>query len=265
MKRILISLQGLVLASLAFSKPLFRTYPTPNCMDTIIFESFCENLEGDLSSEGDLFTDSEILHVHLVHSGNIDSPNINENGKYVVQQQGKEACPTGVADMFSGDKGKYPKIHFGGRSLSHDDVVQIMDANGLPLEVSTISYDKQRNISGLFHLKKLLTKHGSLIIGIADRYIGSHFIIIDEISNNFQTVRLRDPWHGWDITVTADAVRKRITDPRVLHLPDELDKENIKEDDIIPTTSVWNDIFYIFKKNRSKDLEEMFWNLDHSG
>ena len=258
MKKIITSLLGLSLTTLALGKPLERTYPSKNYMDTILYDV-------EESLEGDLFSDSEIVRVHTVHSGDIDSPRVNENGKFVVQQQGVEACPYGVMDMFSGDHGKYPDFpSSGGRSMSHEIVAKIMHDRGLPLMTSTITYDESRNISGLFQLKKLLNKYGSLILGILDRKLGSHFIIIDEIADNFQTVRLRDPWHGWDITVKADAIRKRISDPRVLHLPYDIQDENAEYDDQVPPTSSWKYLFP-FKKKQPHYKESMFRDLEISG
>ena len=56
-------------------------------------------------------------------------------------------------------------------------------------------------------LKLLLQQNGPAIIPIDDKELGGHVIVVDEITD--EGVRLRDPYHGWEITVTLEAFNKR--------------------------------------------------------
>lgn len=39
---------------------------------------------------------------------------------------------------------------------------------------------------------------------------GFHYIVIDAISDDLKSVRIRDPYHGWEIDVRAEAFIKHL-------------------------------------------------------
>ncbi len=65
--------------------------------------------------------------------------------------------------------------------------------------------DKRDNAEELLlDLKALLQKNGSAIVSTGND-IGAHVVVVDQISDDLQQVRLRDPFHGWEITVKSEA------------------------------------------------------------
>lgn len=57
--------------------------------------------------------------------------------------------------------------------------------------------------SSLFFLREQILSDGPAILSIMSNPNGStgHAVIVDEISKDLLKVRIRDPWHGWSITV----------------------------------------------------------------
>jgi hypothetical protein len=67
----------------------------------------------------------------------------------------------------------------------------------------------------LLSLKNEISLYGPCILsiqGLKEGRIGGHFIIVDEISDDFNKVRIRDPFHGWEITITKDAFLDSVYD-----------------------------------------------------
>lgn len=60
--------------------------------------------------------------------------------------------------------------------------------------------------SNLSELREVIMKNGSAIVSI--EVTGVHAVVVDDISQDLSKVRLRDPYHGWEITVTAEAFVK---------------------------------------------------------
>ncbi len=42
--------------------------------------------------------------------------------------------------------------------------------------------------------------------------IGSHVVVVDDVNLEEGSVRIRDPYHGWEITVTEDSFLKEWSD-----------------------------------------------------
>lgn len=77
--------------------------------------------------------------------------------------------------------------------------------HGLPKAGLTPVVNFADNLS---ELRNLLIKNGSAIVSM-DGELGGHVVVVDEVAEDLSTVRLRDPYHGWEITVTAKAFLKR--------------------------------------------------------
>lgn len=56
--------------------------------------------------------------------------------------------------------------------------------------------------ASLKNLRQLILKNGSAIVTV-NGSIGKHHIIVDHVSSDYQHVRLRDPFHGWEITILS--------------------------------------------------------------
>lgn len=73
------------------------------------------------------------------------------------------------------------------------------------------------NCSDLSELRDLLKVSGSCICWSGGD-IGGHVIVVDEVSDDLSQIRLRDPYHGWEITVTAEAFKRVSAGTRVIHV-----------------------------------------------
>jgi hypothetical protein len=62
-------------------------------------------------------------------------------------------------------------------------------------------------------LSALIEKGGPAMIGAGDEVLGGHEIIVDHIDMQNQNAVIRDPWHGWSVRTTLDALRLRIPLP----------------------------------------------------
>ena len=56
-------------------------------------------------------------------------------------------------------------------------------------------------------LKRAIQAQGSGIVFV-DSGCGGHAIIVDSITESLSTAVIRDPFHGWQITVTGEALAK---------------------------------------------------------
>ncbi|NGX43378.1 MAG: hypothetical protein K940chlam7_01675 [Chlamydiae bacterium] len=180
-----------------------REHPGISRADTLVIR------EGKLQSmhgKGTCFLDEEILHLHNVKKtedlGAGVVAKISESGKNVIQQRGARGCTAAVAAMLIRDRGGTPNVKaMDQRSLagSGEICLDIRNAGFTPIHTE--------RVDNLEHLKRLLEENGSAIVDINDKRIGSHVIIVDEIRD--EDVRIRDPYHGWEISVTLDAFKDR--------------------------------------------------------
>ena len=187
-----------------------RSYPPLSLVDTCIFT------KGSFRSahgKGKWFYDDEIITIHdIVGQEEIPPSHItlhwkpiyakkSENGKYVIQQQATRGCTAATAAMLIKDHGRNPDaFKLSRRNLGNttNQMHDIRDAGLTPI-LTSVRPPKT--------LKSLLEQHGSAIVKLVDENLGAHVVVVDEITDN--GVRLRDPYHGWEITVTPEAFNKR--------------------------------------------------------
>ena len=76
----------------------------------------------------------------------------------------------------------------------------IKDAGLEPLQTFVTSL-------GIPMLRQKILQNGPAIVSILPNPESAtgHAIIVDEISSDYSRVRLRDPWHGWDLVAKASA------------------------------------------------------------
>jgi hypothetical protein len=199
-------------------QPLKRKIPPISMIDTIrcsknpvTGERFIESAHGS----GALFKDEEILAVHSpIRNKVIDKVEVgySQFGKAIIQQQATRGCTAATAAMLIDDNGKgFDPDALRSRNLGRtEDQVRDIAQAGLDPIVSNISKDLQT-------LSNLIKQNGSAIVSI-DGELGGHVIVVDEVSDDFKQVRLRDPYHGWEITVTADAFSQRYSGGEVIQV-----------------------------------------------
>ncbi len=128
--------------------------------------------------------------------------NYTKHGKAIIQQQGVRGCTAATAAMLIMDNCTEDNIKVDvnalrTRNIGNDDYqLQDIEKAGFTPEMN--------QASNLFELRNLIIKNDSAIVTVCGR-IGGHVIIVDEISEDLSQIRLRDPYHGWEITVTKDA------------------------------------------------------------
>lgn len=159
---------------------------------------------------GQLFNDSEIVEkLDIIHRVEIKEEEKGFNvfaqyttyGKAIIQQQATRGCTAATAAMLIMDNGKQPNLHqLMRRNLGTDDD-QIRDIENTGLKAITQPANTLQELQGL------LIENGSAIVAVNVK-LGGHVIVVDEISEDLAKVRLRDPYHGWEITVTSKAFLK---------------------------------------------------------
>ena len=54
----------------------------------------------------------------------------------------------------------------------------------------------------------MITSYGSGILSVGGE-IGGHVVVLDSFSMATNTAIIRDPFHGWSITISADSLLRR--------------------------------------------------------
>ncbi|VHO03289.1 papain-like cysteine protease family protein [Candidatus Rhabdochlamydia sp. T3358] len=169
-----------------------------------------------------IFEDKEIIAHHPVIRKELleECKNLNtgeeekvyieftQNNKAIIQQQATIGCTAATAAMLIKDRGGKPDFStLQCRNLGNDEDIQqdIQNAGFRPMITRLIP-------NSLPKLRKQLLEYGSAIVSIWDPQAGGHSIVVDEVSKNLSQVRLRDPYHGWEITVSAEVFQSRWID-----------------------------------------------------
>lgn len=137
---------------------------------------------------------------------------VSEHGKTVIQQQAKASCVNTCIAMLLYDLECTPdptKI-YSGHYTEPEDQAATFHAFGFGIELLLLAETSPRVM--LQQLQRELKCKGSCLIDISGD-IGGHELILDAVSDDLSTVRIRDPYHGWEITVKSDAFLKRIIAP----------------------------------------------------
>lgn len=164
-----------------------------------------------------VFDDDEIIFVEpLAWRGQVDDIAIGRthDGRHVVQQQTTRGCTAASSAMLILDQGfeiNPDELRY--RSLAIDERLHA-DIRRAGLEVL------RTEVESLQALAAQLEAAGPGEIGIFDLDIGNHSIILDAIDFNGGvdggTARVRDPYHGWRITIRLSALTRR------MHFPDRI-------------------------------------------
>jgi hypothetical protein len=169
------------------------------------------------TGEEKCFTDEEILSVHTpfteMTERGVHVAIYEENGRHfhTIQQQASRGCSAGAAAMLILDLGRHLSDYnaLWGRSLSDHRAVRgdIATAGLTPLVHEfepNLTREERAEI-----LENLLRSYGPAVVAISDNEVGGHFIVVDSIDANQAIVR--DPYHGWRITVTREALTGRLS------------------------------------------------------
>jgi len=185
----------------AFNR-LERSYPPIGRYDTIRSDK-----NGNIVSahgKPNCFADHEIVEIHpIVRETTCDGIPVkfSERNKAIIQQQATRGCTTAATAMLIHDAGK----SFNGQLLSRTN---LGNDTSMCREITSAGLQPRvhKNIE-LENLDQLLQEHGSAIVSIFDQMgVAGHVVVVDEITES--GIRLRDPYHGWEITVSHDAFKR---------------------------------------------------------
>lgn len=158
-----------------------------------------------MHGSGELFSDSEIVEkldiIKRIEIGSNVYASYTKNRKTIIQQQATRGCTAATAAMLIMDNRKKPDlIALRTRSLAYDqDQIRDIQNAGLKAVINSAN--------NLSELRNLIIQNDSCIVSVSGR-LGGHVIVVDEVSKNLCKIRLRDPYHGWEITVNSEAFLK---------------------------------------------------------
>ncbi len=153
-----------------------------------------------------LFSDDAILEVFEVireeemAEGVYKVPvKYTSHGKAIIQQQAVRGCTAAVAAMLIIDlKGKCDLHSLYATNLGNRESIE--------REFRKAQFEPQISfIKTMKELEKIVSV-GSVMIDIVDPTLGNHEIVIDALDQT--SVRLRDPWHGWAISIKRTALEQ---------------------------------------------------------
>lgn len=214
-----------------------RRYPQPSLYNSV-------GLNDSSSAKRNLFLDEEILEVHEAKTTvSLEGISIyqTQSGKWVVQQQSTTGCTAAVTAMILKDHQKDFNVdELFKRTISPEERI-LSDLANAGLRVISEPFLTTSGVDPIAHLKQLIDKNGSAIVSF-DRDVGGHVIIVDAITE--LGVVLRDPYHGWAITVTHNAFRIGISNGLIIQVsPTEL--ENSDGFALIQTTEIEDNINFL--------------------
>lgn len=179
-----------------------RKIPPIAACDTVTFSSLgVESVHGS----DKLFSDSEIVEkLPIIGKVKIKSnfyAFYTKNKKAIIQQLATRGCTAATAAMLRMDNGKKPDLVALRNTNLGEDEDQIRDIQKAGLKAIINS------ANNLLELRNLIIQNDSCIVSLSGK-LGGHVIVVDEVSEDLSKIRLRDPYHGWEITVTSEAFLK---------------------------------------------------------
>ncbi|AOB32126.1 hypothetical protein AKI39_17500 [Bordetella sp. H567] len=157
-----------------------------------------------------VFDDDEILFVEpLAWRGEVDDIAIGRthDGRNVVQQQSTRGCTAASTAMLILDQGfDFDPDQLRYRNMAIDERLH-GDIRRAGLQVL------QTQVDSMQALAAQVKAAGPAEIGVFDLEIGSHSIILDAVDLDGGKAQVRDPYHGWAITIALNALTKRFSFP----------------------------------------------------
>ena len=186
--------------------PIIRKHPPLSVSDSAFF---FRNSAGSITAcsthrEANVFYDDEIITTHpTIRTESIGDRIIatfSEHNKAIIQQQSIRGCTAATAAMLIMDHGGQPDLNrfrqdtLGNTETISDDIRAARKTPSVGLGGKNIQ-----------ELRIKILEGGAAIVSICDPEIGGHSIVVDDISPDCTKIRLRDPYHGWEICVKAAA------------------------------------------------------------
>lgn len=132
--------------------------------------------------------------------------------KAIIQQSSILSAFSACLQMLLVDKDEASKKEALFKNISSiEESLSEMTRLGFTGKLSVIPESIQRQPALFMEtLKHYIFLRGPLIIGTSLDHLSSHFIIVDHVSDCLKFLRIRDPYHGWEITVKRKALIKKL-------------------------------------------------------
>ncbi|MEI8300023.1 MAG: cysteine peptidase family C39 domain-containing protein [Chlamydiota bacterium] len=202
-----------------------RSYPPISSNDSILFNPTAERLNSRYGTPL-VFLDNEIIKVHQITRREFLSTRqelslfstaqttpvyikYTRHAKPIIAQQSMRGCTAAAVAMLLKEHGKFMdfKVLRQTNLAPPQRMIQWIQAQHL-IPLST-------KISSLNEAAALLKTHGSIILTIRGDF-GIHTIVLDYLSAN--NARVRDPYHGWEVTVYRDGLEKHFLEGEVIQI-----------------------------------------------
>jgi len=186
-----------------------RRFPPLSLKDTIVLDFGTKQIVS-VHGQGNYFDDNEILCIHdvvkkVLINGERGQPGIfvlyTKNNKAIIQQQATRGCTAAVTAMLIMDHGKHVSVvSLRSRNLGNTEG---MKSDLKQCGLTAVQFQEKSWESARVQLET----QGSAIISLVDSQMGGHVCVLDAMDQN--SARIREPYHGWEITVTREALEKR--------------------------------------------------------
>jgi len=158
--------------------------------------------------QSSLFEDEDILlKEEVVFENPVFGIRKTRHDKVILMQFSKSSGPLTCAEMMIWDKGMIPESGaLNPQSGLINMILHQMSSCGLIAIITEVDPRTKKDLKAfLALLKSKIEMHGSAILFLSHKILGLCPVIIDEVSPTYESLRLRDPYHGWEITVKAEA------------------------------------------------------------
>ncbi len=185
-----------------------RKYPPVSLVDTIRLVSTKDRIQVEpLHGPCNIFSDEEIVSLHevVMTTHQEDGLNIDYSTdlKAIIQQQSLRGCAMASAAMLLKDFGVSPSFDtLSNANLGDDELIKA--------EFRKYGFDAiKTEFKDINQLRQSIEKYGSCELTISDPLVGWHSIVVDSVTEDLLFTTLRDPYHGWQITINSEALIAR--------------------------------------------------------
>lgn len=163
--------------------------------------------------------DSKIGHIKECQS--VRARQINESfffpigiypdGKTMIQQQAVRGCVAACEAMMLEDRGIKCNVNrlLGTNLATNEDLIGWLNGEGVKAKTAQLPQQADS-------IQNFIDKHGSLCLGIFEENIKGHQILLDSINQEQATIR--DPFHGWRITIATEDLFKMTNFSEVVYI-----------------------------------------------
>lgn len=191
--------------------PQVRAIPPVSIMDTQRAPGVSVHGTTELFKDNEIVEKLDIIRREKIVMDSKVFVSYTKHGKAIIQQQATRGCTAATAAMLIVDHGKQPDLQvLRMRNLGNDEnQVRDIKAAGLNPVINTANTLKE--------LQNLIQKNGSAVVTVIED-AGFHVVVVDAVSADFSKIRLRDPYHGWEITVTQKAFLREWNKGRAIQI-----------------------------------------------